>query len=234
MSQKNYLIVGGGSGIGKVIVSQLLDQGHHVWALSRHIDENLTSREGLHKYGYDVLSDSNLPMELPDALHGVVYCPGSITLKPFERMALDVFREELEINYLGAVKVLQQAMPKLKKTEGASIVLFSTVAVQNGLPFHSSIAGAKGAVEGLARSLAAEYAPKVRVNAIAPSLTDTPLANALLSNDKKREANADRHPLKKVGRPEDIAEMSLFLLSDKASWITGQVLKVDGGMSALR
>lgn len=229
---KNYLIVGGGSGIGKVISQKLAEAGHQVWAYSRNIKEaDLPS--SIHTFTYDVLEDEALG-KMPDAIHGLVYCPGSINLKPFERMPLDAFRKELEINYLGAVKVLQQALPILKKTEGASVVLFSTVAVQNGLPFHSSIAGAKGAIEGLCRSLAAEYAPKVRFNAIAPSLTDTPMANALLSNDKKREANADRHPLKKVGQPEDIASMALHLLGDQGGWITGQVFKIDGGMSALR
>lgn len=229
---KNYLIVGGGSGIGKVIAEQLAIAGHEVWAFSRNIEE-ASLPYSVHTEAYDVLEDEDLP-ELPDELHGVVYCPGSITLKPFERMPLDSFRSEMELNFFGAVKVLQQAMPKLKKTPGASVVLFSTVAVQNGLSFHSSIAGAKGALEGLTRSLAAEYAPKVRVNAIAPSLTDTPLAAGLLSNDKKREANADRHPLKKVGTPEDIAEMALFLLDSKSDWMTGQILKIDGGMSSIR
>lgn len=229
---KNYLIVGGGSGIGKVISDKLSEAGNQVWALSRNIEEADLSNN-VKAIKYDVLADDDLP-ELPEELHGLIYCPGSINLKPFERISLDAFREELEINYIGAVKVIQKAMPRLKKTKGASVLLFSTVAVQNGLPFHTSIAGAKGAIEGLTRSLAAEYAPKVRVNAVAPSLTDTPMANALLSSDKKREANAERHPLKKVGTPEDIAEMGLFLLSEKADWITGQIFKVDGGMSALR
>jgi len=229
---KNYLIVGGGSGIGKVIAERLAAEGNQVWAFSRSIEE-ADSRSGIICRHFDVLKDESLP-EIEEAIDGLVYCPGSIQLKPFERIALDDFRADLEINYLGAVKVLQQAMPLLKKSNSASVVLFSTIAVQNGLPFHSSISGAKGAVEGLSRSLAAEYAPKVRFNAIAPSLTDTPLAQALLSNDRKREANAERHPLKRVGQPEDLAEMALFLLSEKSSWISGQVLKVDGGMSAIR
>ncbi len=229
---KNYLIVGGGSGIGKVITQKLGADGHNVWAYSRNImDADLDSR--VYRQNYDVLKDDNLP-EIPEHLDGLVYCPGSINLKPFERMPLDSFRQELELNFLGAVKVIQEAIPVLKKTPDSSIVLFSTVAVQSGLPFHTSIAGAKGAVEGLCRSLAAEYAPKVRVNAIAPSLTDTPLAHSLLSNDRKREANAERHPLKRVGSAEDIADMALYLLSEKSTWITGQIFKVDGGMSSLR
>ena len=229
---KNYLIVGGGSGIGKVIAENLALDGHQVWAFSRSIEE-ASLPYSVHTEAYDVLEDEDLP-DLPEELHGLVYCPGSISLKPFERMPLESFRKEMELNFFGAVKVLQKAMPRLKKTAGASVVLFSTVAVQNGLPFHSSIAGAKGALEGLTRSLAAEYAPKVRVNAIAPSLTDTPLAAGLLSNDKKREANAERHPLKKVGSAEDMANMALFLLGEKGAWMTGQILKIDGGMSAIR
>lgn len=229
---RNYLVVGGGSGIGKVIVENLVGQGHKVWAYSRNI-ESAELPASVQTQSFDVLEDEELP-NLPDQLDGLVYCPGSIDLKPFERIKLDAFRTDLEINYIGAIKVLKACMPLLKKSEQASVVLFSTVAVQSGLPFHTSIAGAKGAVEGLGRSLAAEYAPKVRVNVIAPSLTDTPLAHSLLSNERKREANADRHPLKKVGQPQDIAEMASYLLSEKASWITAQVFKVDGGMSAIR
>ncbi len=228
----NYLIVGGGSGIGKVIAEKLQAEGKNVWAFSRNIESaNLAS--GIQKKNFDVLNDEELP-EIPDTLDGLVYCPGSIDLKPFERIKLDAFRADLEINYLGAIKVLKACMPALKKTGNSSVVLFSTVAVQTGLAFHTSVAGAKGAVEGLGRSLAAEYAPKVRVNVIAPSLTDTPLAESLLSSDRKREANADRHPLKKVGQPEDIAEMAQYLLSQKSAWVTGQIFKVDGGMSAIR
>jgi len=125
-------------------------------------------------------------------------------------------------------------LPRLKKSENASIVLFSTVAVQTGFNFHSQVAVSKGAIEGLSRSLAAEFAPKIRVNAIAPSLTDTGLASKLLSSEEKKQANAERHPLKKIGTPKDIAEMAVFLLSEKANWITGQILHVDGGMSSIK
>jgi NAD(P)-dependent dehydrogenase (short-subunit alcohol dehydrogenase family) len=125
-------------------------------------------------------------------------------------------------------------LPRLKISENASIVLFSTVAVQTGLPFHTQVAASKGALEGLTKALAAEYAPKIRVNCIAPSLTDTPLAASLLNNEQKKEANTLRHPLKRIGTTEDIANMAAFLLSKKASWITGQILHVDGGMSSLK
>jgi len=172
---------------------------------------------------------------LPDGLHGVVYCPGTIRLKPIQRLTREDFLEDLQINFLGAVHVIQACLPNLKKSPtGASILLFSTVAVTTGMPFHASIAGAKGAVEGLTRSLAAELAPRIRVNAIAPSLTDTPLAAGLLSSEEKRQAAAERHPMKRIGSAQDIARLALFLLSDDAGWITGQVFHADGGMSALR
>ncbi|MEP6597760.1 MAG: SDR family oxidoreductase, partial [Ginsengibacter sp.] len=116
----------------------------------------------------------------------------------------------------------------------ASIVLFSTVAVQTGLPFHAQVAASKGALEGLTKALAAEFAPKIRVNCIAPSLTDTPLASSLLNTGQKAEANAQRHPLKRIGTTADIANLAEFILSDKASWITGQIIHVDGGISTLK
>jgi NAD(P)-dependent dehydrogenase (short-subunit alcohol dehydrogenase family) len=172
---------------------------------------------------------------LPEVLHGMVYCPGTIRLKPFARLTREEFLEDLQVNYLGAAHLIQACLPNLKKSaSGASILLFSTVAVGIGMPFHASIAGAKGAVEGLTRSLAAELAPRIRVNAIAPSLTDTPLASSLLASEEKRQAAAERHPLKRIGSPQDMARLAVFLLSDAAGWITGQVLHADGGMSALR
>jgi len=174
-------------------------------------------------------------LQLPKRLQGLVYCPGSIRLRPFHRLTQDDFEADWQINVMGAVKSIQACLPALKKAgPPASIILFSTVAVATGMPFHASIASAKGAVEGLVRSLAAEFAPKIRVNAIAPSLTDTRLANSLLSDEGKRKAAADRHPLKRVGRTADSAAAALFLLDGGASWITGQVLAVDGGMGAVR
>ena len=172
---------------------------------------------------------------LPETLQGLVYCPGTIVLKPFQRLTIDDFKEDFNINLLGAVKVIQGCLKQLKKSPtGASIVLFSTVAVNTGMPFHASVASAKAAVEGLTRSLAAEFAPRIRVNAIAPSLTDTPLAQNLLSSEEKRKASADRHPLKRIGTPQEIACAAAHLLSDAGAWITGQVLPIDGGMSSLR
>ena len=228
----NYLVVGGGSGIGEKVVENLALAGHQVYAASRNIMEaNLPP--SVEPIKFDVSLDE--PLEaLPDVLDGLVYCPGSISLKPFHRIKPADFQAEWELNFLGAVKVTQQVLDLLKKSENPSVVYFSTVAVQLGLPFHSSISGAKGAIEGLTRSLAAEYAPKIRFNAIAPSLTDTPLAANLLSNDKKREANAERNPLKMIGEAQDIANMVTFLLAKDSRWVTGQVMAVDGGMRAIK
>jgi NAD(P)-dependent dehydrogenase (short-subunit alcohol dehydrogenase family) len=167
-------------------------------------------------------------------VHGLVYCPGNIALKPFNRFSGADFSSDYELQVLGAVTCLQQALGALKKSGNAAVILFSTVAVQQGLPFHSLVSASKGALEGLTRALAAELAPNIRVNAIAPSLTNTPLAENLLNSDAKKEANAARHPLKRVGEPQDIAAMAAFLLSEQATWISGQIMHVDGGISALR
>ncbi len=172
---------------------------------------------------------------LPDRIQGLAYCPGSIRLRPFHRIKEDDFLADLQINLLGAVNAIQACLPGLKNAESpSSIVLFSSVAMGTGMPFHASIVSAKGAVEGLTRSLAAEFAPIIRVNAIAPSLTDTNMATMLLSDDGKRTAAADRHPLKRFGNAGDIAAATIFLLENASSWVTGQVIAVDGGMGALR
>lgn len=226
MKNKNIVIIGGNSGIGNSVVEKLEAEGANIFSYSR----SATGDSQL-----DVTSDFKELSGLPEVIDGLVYCPGSINLKPFHRFSIEDFQNDYEINVLGAVKVLQACMKGLKKSNTASVVLYSTVAVQVGLGFHASIASAKGAVEGLTRSLAAEWAPnKVRVNAIAPSLTDTPLANQLLGNEDKKEASNKRHPLGRYGQPEDIAAATVYLLSDAASWMTGQILHLDGGMSSVK
>ena len=195
---------------------------------------NLQFRFGFEEKRLNVLDETISVDFLPEELSGLVYCPGSISLRPFERIKPADFEADFKLQVVGAVKLIQMVLPRLKKAANASIVLFSTVAVQTGLPFHTQIAASKGAIEGLTKALAAELAPKIRVNCIAPSLTDTPLAASLLNTEQKVEANAQRHPLKRIGTAADIANMAGFLLSEKTSWITGQILHVDGGMSAIK
>jgi NAD(P)-dependent dehydrogenase (short-subunit alcohol dehydrogenase family) len=170
---------------------------------------------------------------LPDTLDGFVYCPGSINLKPFKMMKSEIFEQDMQINFISLMKATHGILSKLNNSKQASIVYFSTVAVQTGLPYHTSISAAKGAIEGFARSLAAEYAPAFRVNVIAPSLVNTPLANKLLGNEKKKEKMDERHPLKRVGEASDISKMASFLLSDNSTWMTGQVIGIDGGIGSL-
>ncbi len=230
---KNYLIVGASSGIGKELASILNRDGHQVHGTYRN-SEVQTKEEGIEYHFLDVTADQLKLDFLPEKIDGVAYCPGTINLRPFARIKPEQFLNDFNIQVVGAVKVIQALMPRLKKAEAASIVMFSTVAVQSGFNFHSLVSASKGAVEGLARSLAAEFAPTIRVNCVAPSITDTPLASGLLNSDEKREANAKRHPMKRVGSVSDIAEMAAFLLSDKSGWITGQVIGVDGGMSVIK
>jgi NAD(P)-dependent dehydrogenase (short-subunit alcohol dehydrogenase family) len=182
---------------------------------------------------FDATTDTLDTSKLPEVIDGLVYCPGSINLRPFRGLKPEAFEQDLQINFISLVKVIQSVLPNLTASNQSSIVLFSSVAASMGMPFHTSVAAAKGAIEGFAKAFAAEYAPKIRVNVIAPSLTDTPLAEKFLSNDDKKEKSAQRHPLKRVGTSEDMAQMASFLLSEKSSWISGQILHVDGGMSTL-
>lgn len=231
METKLFAIIGASKGIGLALTQQLLEEGHHVFATYANTNPTFT-HPNLTWVHYNVLEPTAL--QFPDILDGLVYCPGTISLKPFNRFGPADFQADYQLQVLGAIHSVQNALPSLKKSTLASVVLFSTVAVQQGLPFHSLVSVSKGAIEGLTRALAAEFAPKIRVNAIAPSLTNTPLAENLLNSDAKKEANGARHPLKRVGEPADIAAMASFLLSDKASWVSGQIWHVDGGISSLR
>lgn len=227
----NYMVIGGSKGIGLAITEQLLAGGHSVWVGSRHKGE---TPAGALWFAYDALTD-DLPAEaVTEPLAGLVYAPGTMVLKPFRSLSMAQFSEDFAINVLGATRSIQSALPALKKSGNASVVLFSTVAVGQGMPFHASIAASKGAIEGLTRSLAAELAPGIRVNAIAPSLTDTPLAERLLNTEDKKAAAAQRNPLRRVGQASDIAAMTCFLLDPSNNWISGQIFPVDGGMGVLR
>ncbi|MEY4594203.1 MAG: hypothetical protein RIQ47_613 [Bacteroidota bacterium] len=231
LHMKNTLIIGASSGIGNAIAEKCVTAGHSVYAT---YNKNSIETAGVSYSPLDVTADSIDLGFLPDRLNHIVFCPGSISLRPFSRISPNDFLDDYRLQVGGIVKVLQAALPKLKASGNASIVLFSSVAAGTGLPFHTQVAATKGAIEGLTRALAAELAPNIRVNCIAPSLTDTPLAAALLNTPEKREANAQRHPLKRIGSADDIASSALFLLSDQSSWITGQIIGVDGGISSLR
>lgn len=229
---KQILIAGGNSGIGLELVRLLESQGDHVTCALRN-PESLAGHPGVQTVHFDA-TEPEVGFPTPDRLDGFVYCPGTIRLKPFTRLSDEDFTNDFEINVLGAIRLLRHLLPALKKGTDPSVVLFSTVAVQTGLPFHASIGAAKGAIEGLTRSLAAELAPKIRVNAIAPSLTDTPLAGGLLESDDKRRASAERHPLKRIGQPGDFAALTAFLLGDSSVFASGQIFKMDGGLSSLK
>ena len=226
--KKNILLIGGSSGIG-LATAKLLTESHEVYIASRSSD-SLTGLD-IHHLPFDVTTNDLSTLDLPAELSGLVYCPGSINLRPFKGLKPEAFEADFQINVMGFVKSLQAVLPKL--TTNSSVVLYSTVAVKVGMPFHASVAASKGALEGLGKSLAAELAPKTRVNVIAPSITNTPLADRFLNNETKMEKSAQRHPLKRVGEADDIAAMTRFLLSDDSSWMTGQIIGLDGGMSTL-
>lgn len=229
---EKILIIGGSSGIGKSLAHQLASAGYDVIATFNKNKPDTT--ENIQYHHLDVTSNETNLGFIPDTLDGLVYCPGSIELKPIQRIKDEDFINDFKLQVLGAIKIIKATLLALKKSNNPSIILFSTVAVQTGFPFHSMVATSKGAIEGLTRSLAAELAPKIRVNCIAPSITDTPLAAPLLSSPEKRDVNAQRHPLKSIGSANDIASMANFLLSNQAQWITGQIMKVDGGVSSLK
>jgi 3-oxoacyl-[acyl-carrier protein] reductase len=227
---KNILLIGGSYGIGLAIAKEI-QNNNNVFVASR-TNEELVNLNVTH-IPFDALTDTLDTSQLPEVIDGLVYLPGSINLRPFKGLKIEVFENDLQINFIGLVKVIQAVLPNLTASNQSSIILFSSVAVSMGMPFHTSVAASKGAIEGFAKALAAEYAPKIRVNVIAPSLTDTPLADKFLNNDVKKEKSSERHPLKRYGLPEDIAQMATFLLSDKSNWMSGQILRVDGGMSTL-
>lgn len=231
---KNILVVGGSSGIGLALVKLLHQRNAAVYVVSRSASEEWP--ENIHYLKADVIGNLDaVEMFLPQQLHGLVYSVGSINLKPFTRLTAEDFLNDFQLNALGAARMIQQAIKPIKNAAGSSIVLISSVAARTGMPYHASVAAAKGAVEGMALSLAAELAAQqIRVNVVAPSLTDTPLAQNLLSTPEKREASAKRHPLGKIGRTENISQLIAFLLSEDSNWMTGQIIGIDGGLGNLK
>ncbi|MDB4297369.1 SDR family oxidoreductase [Flavobacteriaceae bacterium] len=228
---KTYVIIGASSGIGLGLASELVKLGNKV--IGTFNSAVPTSTNGVEYTKLDV-TDQEIDFSfLPDVIDGLVYCPGSINLLPFKRLSSDSFLEDYNLQVVGAIKVIQNSLKALKKGMNPSILMFSTVAVQHGFNFHTQVAASKGAIEGLTRSLAAELSPTIRVNSIAPSITNTALAQKLLSSEAKIEANAQRHPLKRVGEVNDIVSSALYLLNS-AVWSTGTILAVDGGMSTLK
>jgi NAD(P)-dependent dehydrogenase (short-subunit alcohol dehydrogenase family) len=227
---KNILLIGGSTGIGYEL-SQKLKENNNIFISTRNQD----------KFNHPNIKTNELDLDkeyetdwLPEHLDGFIYLPGTINLRPFKGLKPSVFIEDFNINVMGCIKILQKVLPKIQAAENPSIVMFSTVAVKIGMPFHSSVSSSKGAIEGLTRSLAAEFAPKIRVNAIAPSILDTPLAEKFLNSETKLENSRNRHPMKEIGSPKDISEVVKFLLEDNSKWMTGQIIPFDGGMSSVK
>jgi NAD(P)-dependent dehydrogenase (short-subunit alcohol dehydrogenase family) len=217
---KNILLIGGSTGIGYEL-SQKLKEDNNIFISTRNQD----------KFNHPNIKTNELDLDkeyetdwLPEHLDGFIYLPGTINLRPFKGLKPSVFIEDFNINVMGCIKILQKVLPKIQAAENPSIVMFSTVAVKIGMPFHSSVSSSKGAIEGLTRSLAAEFAPKIRVNAIAPSILDTPLAEKFLNSETKLENSRNRHPMKEIGSPKDISEVVKFLLEDNSKWMTGQIM----------
>ncbi|MFN7015490.1 MAG: SDR family NAD(P)-dependent oxidoreductase [Bacteroidia bacterium] len=228
--EKTYLLCGASSKIAESLTRLLHSKGNRTIAIST---KELNNENHFEKYKVNDYSKSGLPI-ITEKIDGIVYFPGTINLKPFARITETEYLKEFEINALGAVNCVQQYFNNLKESNYASVVFISTVAVATGMPFHTSISMAKGAIEGLTKALAAELAPTIRVNAVAPSLTETPLSEKFINTPDKLEASQKRNPLKKIGSAEDIANAIEFLLSDKSAWITGQIMHVDGGMNNLK
>ena len=225
---KNIVIIGGSKGIGSAILLQQLES-NIVYNISRNAPEN--SHPNLKPFSVDVLQDALPDLEAVDTL---IYCPGSINLKPIGSLSIDDFRNDFEINVIGAVKAIQKYLPLLRKGTNPSIVLFSTVAAKLGMPFHASIATAKAGIEGLVKSLGAELASVIRINAIAPTITETTLAAGILRNDRMKENMIERHPMKGYLKPTEVANMAHFLISDQAKSISGQIFEMDYGIVSFK
>jgi 3-oxoacyl-[acyl-carrier protein] reductase len=230
----HYIIVGGSKGIGRGLVDRLLSDGHSITVLAR-TPEGLDTTDRVQFHPFDVTQDEVQEDWLAPEISGLAYCPGSINLRAFRSLKPEMFRSDFELNVVGAVRLIQASITKLQANPTpSSILLFSTVAVSQGMFAHASIAAAKGAIEGLTRTLASELAPKVRVNCIAPALTQTAMTEKFFADPDKAKALGEKYPMLRTGTVDDIASLGHFLLSDRSNWITGQVIGVDGGMSTLK
>lgn len=230
---KQFVVIGGSRGIGRGIVDQLSQAGDQVAVYSR-TPEGLDSLANVTHTTLDVLSEE-IPSDLfPQTIDGLVYCPGSFNAKSIRSLSVETLRDDFEINVVGAVKVIKATLNALKKADHSAIVLFSTVAVARGMNAHASIAASKGAIEGLTKTLAAELSPKVRVNCIAPALTQTSLMEKFFSTPEKVEALGAKYPLGRTGTVDDLSAAACFLLGDQSQWITGQTIGIDGGMSTVQ
>jgi 3-oxoacyl-[acyl-carrier protein] reductase len=233
MSVGEFVVIGGSKGIGFGIVQRLVADGHAVTVFSRTADR-VVGMPGVTHHVHDVMQDE-LPEDLlPAVIRGLAYCPGSINLRAFRSLKPETFRADFELNVVGAVRSVQVALPGLKKASSASILLFSTVAVGQGMFAHASIAASKGAIEGLTRSLAAELSPEIRVNCLAPALTNTPMTEKFFAAPDKAKVLGEKYPLGRTGTVDDVSSLAHFLLGANSTWITGQVIGVDGGMSSVR
>jgi len=227
---KNILIIGANSLIGQEVINLAQAAGDYVIATSR--SELATPADTF--FMLDPNEDLSALDELPESIDALLYCPGSVTLKSIQRLEISDIQEDMKINFEGAFHIIKKVLPNLKKGDGASVVFISSVAATTGMTFHSSIASSKAALEGLAKSLAAELAPRVAVNCLAPSLTNTPLVASLLGDEKKVSAASERHPLNAIGDPAMMAKAAYNLLSAKEQWMTGQTIHIDGGLSSIR
>lgn len=225
---EKVVVIGGSKGIGSAILLQQLEN-KQVYNISRTVPE--ISHPNLVHYSVNILKD---PLPEIESIDSLIYCPGSINLKPILSLSVTDFRNDFEINVIGAVKVIQHYLPALKRGTDSSIVLFSTVAVKLGMPFHASIAVAKGGVEGLVKSLGAELAPSIRINAIAPTITETSLSASILRNERMKENMIERHPLKNYLKPKEVAKMADFLISKAAGSISGQIFQMDYGLVSFK
>lgn len=226
---KTYLFAGASSAIAAACAKNLQKKGHHLIGLSTK--DSTTIYDEFHTV--ESYQTGNFP-SIERTIDGLVYFPGTINLKPFNRITEADLLKDFQINNLGAVAFIQAYLKNIKMSQSASVVLISSVAGSVGLPFHASIAMAKGGIESFTRALAAELAPSIRVNCVAPSLTNTPLGEKLLNTPEKMELMKKRNPLQKVGSPEEVGNVISFLLSEESAWISGQILAVDGGMNSLK